>query len=616
MTKVSSIYTTEKGALALSVILYYIILYYTILILRSGYIMSNDSFSTRDNFYTTNGYSAEAVFKELKENGVGGSDSGLRSEFESFKEATTTNMAEKATKEEVRLKSVKLEPEDMSAETLGLVTGTGTVNVLSIPQDDSVTYEKINFLSTSRTNLLDKTKLVEGYLSAAGAFTASTAAQVTDFMPVENGKTYSSQASTTGTWGSAVYDVNKTFIRKFDMTKSITITDANAKYIRVVYYPKKTLDFDLMFVEGSVYPDEYIPYRVNVEVLDNDFKRLLLEQSFKEEYVNLVDRTGYTKASTGIDEATGLEVTRTAKVSWYLPVEYGKIYYGNFINYQFGACYDANKNYLCSIADGIKTLGASASSPFYLSRSDVKYIRVSFENSNTSPYVAEGTKLPTAIIANETKVKFTSDSFKQWIKKDLDVNRPLSMLKWNVLGDSITAAPDKTRSYHSILRDNENLFVRNYGISGTRIAYQAGQTNEMSTRYTNMDNDADIVTVFGGINDMNNNITLGVMSDRVNTTFYGALHVLLVGLHKKYIGKRIGFISPINYGNTAHEPYHQAIREVCKYYSIPLLDLSKDGMINTVIAETNTAYFADGLHPNESGHDVIARKVRQFLLTL
>jgi lysophospholipase L1-like esterase len=372
-----------------------------------------------------------------------------------------------------------------------------------------------------------------------------------------------------------------------------------------------------MFIEGNVYPDEYVPYRVNIDILDDDFKRLLLGQSFKEEYINLVDKSGYLGNNKGFDVNNGAEVgVSSAKSSWFLPVEYGKLYVGNFWNYNYGACYDVNKNYLCSIMDGIATLG-SAKYPFYLKRNDLKYIRVAF-SSTVTPYVAEGTALPNVIIPKENQIKFISDYFKNWIKKDLNVNRPLSGLKWNVLGDSITAAPGKTRNYHSIIGEQENIFVRNYGISGSRIMVGSGGTagSEMVNRYSSMDDDADIITCFGGINDMNNNLPLGTMSDRIKESFYGALNLLLSGLITKYLGKRIGFIAPLNYGNPSHEPYHTAIQEVCKYYSIPLLDLHKDGLINTVITDAGTFYFSDGLHPTEQGHDVLARKIRQFIMTL
>ena len=88
----------------------------------------------------------------------------------------------------------------------------------------------------------------------------------------------------------------------------------------------------------------------------------------------------------------------------------------------------------------------------------------------------------------------------------------LSGKKINFLGDSITegvgaSAPDKV--YHQVMLSKYGLAAaRNYGISGTRYARQINPTlNEprfdldFCQRYAGMDDDADIVVVFGGTND-------------------------------------------------------------------------------------------------------------------
>ena len=49
----------------------------------------------------------------------------------------------------------------------------------------------------------------------------------------------------------------------------------------------------------------------------------------------------------------------------------------------------------------------------------------------------------------------------------------------------------------------------NYGINGSRIASQPGDKDTaMSVRYVQMDEDADLVIVFGGTNDFKNNVTI------------------------------------------------------------------------------------------------------------
>ena len=64
---------------------------------------------------------------------------------------------------------VKAQPEDLSAETLGLVTGTGgPINLLSVPQDDSVTKEKMAGLITTQNIYNKKTVLQNATSSETG----------------------------------------------------------------------------------------------------------------------------------------------------------------------------------------------------------------------------------------------------------------------------------------------------------------------------------------------------------------------------------------------------------------------------------------------------------------
>jgi hypothetical protein len=58
-----------------------------------------------------------------------------------------------------------------------------------------------------------------------------------------------------------------------------------------------------------------------------------------------------------------------------------------------------------------------------------------------------------------------------------------------------------------------------------------------------MDDDADLITVFGGTNDFNANSPIGTIADTASTTFYGSLHILIEGLIDKYPSKAIAFIA-------------------------------------------------------------------------
>ena len=131
--------------------------------------------------------------------------------------------------------------------------------------------------------------------------------------------------------------------------------------------------------------------------------------------------------------------------------------------------------------------------------------------------------------------------------------------KINFLGDSITEGVGNScgeARYPELVKKMAGLSeIRNYGISGTRIANQHKQEMEIDSlsfcqRYDQMDNDADVVVVFGGTNDYGHgDAAFGEFSDRTPDTFYGACHFLMKSLIEKYPDKQILFMTPMHRSN-------------------------------------------------------------------
>lgn len=220
----------------------------------------------------------------------------------------------------------------------------------------------------------------------------------------------------------------------------------------------------------------------------------------------------------------------------------------------------------------------------------------------------------------------------------------LEGLKINFLGDSITegaGVSTKDKIYHALLKEECGLAeARNYGIGGTRIARQQGSpwrewnerwdANSFCERFEEMDDDADVVVVFGGTNDFGHgDAPIGGFTDRTPDTFYGACHYLFRGLSRKYIGKPIVVMTPLHRINelkntgtakgAVYAPlktYVDIIREVAEYYSLPVLDLYKVSGIQQDIPEVKKALIPDGLHPNDAGHVIIKDRLRGFLESL
>ena len=213
--------------------------------------------------------------------------------------------------------------------------------------------------------------------------------------------------------------------------------------------------------------------------------------------------------------------------------------------------------------------------------------------------------------------------------------------KINFIGDSITEGArveHEENFYPNIIKKAAGLAeARNYGISGSRIGrvkeIKERSDEDFLMRAERMDPDFDAVVVFGGTNDFGHGcIPLGKMGDDDVYTFYGALKTLCLYLIKNFPDKQIVFMTPLHRlneeldynrrledGNPNARPlsdFVNAIREVCELFSIPVLDMFKEGGMPARVWAWCERYMPDGLHPNDEGQKIIAHKLQKFLENL
>lgn len=300
-----------------------------------------------------------------------------------------------------------------------------------------------------------------------------------------------------------------------------------------------------------------------------------------------------------------------------------------------GNYYDINKVFIGNLPSAPSVTPVANYMPLsWTAPTNAKYVRINTgTEKNSDTYFRKNIKESLSWL--QVKAENLGDDVLNIIKEG---NTRWTGKKANFLGDSITYGYSlvnrETEVYHAILKELLGLEIaRNYGISSTKIAKVASNDTEaMSVRYVDMDNDADLITVLGGTNDYghstaNGNTTapFGAFTDRTADTFYGALHVLYSGLLTKYPNKKILVITPLprTYGmsNTSQDErvlnpdtgknlldYINAIREVAEYYSLPVLDLHKNLGFTPIIDILRNTYMPDCLHPNATGHNVIAKK--------
>lgn len=226
------------------------------------------------------------------------------------------------------------------------------------------------------------------------------------------------------------------------------------------------------------------------------------------------------------------------------------------------------------------------------------------------------------------------------------VAQGLSLEKYhviNVLGDSITegvGASSDAKNYPSVLSRLTGAKVNNYGLSCSRITDVEAQYSNVPSfidRMYGMDKSADLIIVFGGTNDFwYGDCPIGSREDSSPQTFYGALNTMLRYFINAYPNADVMFITPYQQGKDADEysdckrttygnngtgtlqQYRKAILDRCEYFGVPVLDLYADYELNTVdnreALERYGQYLCDGVHLNDAGYNLLARKIYQFFM--
>jgi hypothetical protein len=205
-----------------------------------------------------------------------------------------------------------------------------------------------------------------------------------------------------------------------------------------------------------------------------------------------------------------------------------------------------------------------------------------------------------------------------------------SELTMNALGDSLTHGDitgtglDGTPWTSHIPSLAGIKLCRNYGVNGRCLALSGG----MAERYCEMDDDADIISVFGGTNYFCRGVPIGCCEDKTVETFFGALNIIAEGLYKKYPGSDIFFITPPKCKSTLHgweaftpnksghilKDYRDAIMERADYYSIPVMDSYTDSGMSCYL---DTGFYRpDGLHFTDAGYEKLAHKIAAFINTI
>ena len=163
--------------------------------------------------------------------------------------------------------------------------------------------------------------------------------------------------------------------------------------------------------------------------------------------------------------------------------------------------------------------------------------------------------------------------------------------------------------------------VTNCGLSGSTVANSTLSPSTPMSNDTRMASypNADIIVVAGGYNDWGNSVPLGQLSASEDT-FYGGYQKLIRYLIENNPSSLIIMvITPMantvptvkNTNNNTKLDFINAIYDISRYYSIPLLDMHRNGQLGFYNKGTWTN---DGLHFNqEYVNNIYAPKIAKFI---
>lgn len=219
--------------------------------------------------------------------------------------------------------------------------------------------------------------------------------------------------------------------------------------------------------------------------------------------------------------------------------------------------------------------------------------------------------------------------------------------KVNFLGDSITEGvgvsdPVNCRYDNRLAVMCQLSAVNNYGISGTRLAHQRCPSEKprydlcFCGRAFDIDTSADMVIVYGGVNDyIHGDAPFGKLGDTTPATYCGAVYFLMNFIRENFEDKPVVFMTPARSflrkevddlvssthakklpGGKPLLAYVDVILETAKKFDIPVLDLYRNLGLDPHEPECFDTYTIDGLHFNDAGHAVIAHRLKEFIDTL
>ena len=371
----------------------------------------------------------------------------------------------------------------------------------------------------------------------------------------------------------------------------------------------ETLENTVKFSEAQDLTDEQkAQARENIGAVDADFVNDCIESSRYETVLTDLSPTETLEAYILL-QATGVLTQLQSGDKSYVVKKYDVAGIST-VAITASAAYSAYLYSFCNTSGGIIELSEPATAGSTVTEIVEQVVQVP-ENA-TALYVSYIVTASNVAAVQAVELKPIGDT-KKWEGK-----------KWVCIGDSLTEVNIRTTMhYHDYVAEATGISVVNLGISGT--GYAKG-SNTFNSRVDSVPTDADVVTIFGSGNDLSAGIELGEVADTGTETLCGCINTTIDNLIAIMPAVQLGIVTPTPWvgqqpgAGKPMEAYANAIVEICKARSIPCLDLYHCSNLRPWTEEGRAACYSkddgNGVHPDETGHKLIAPRFKAFLESL
>ena len=469
----------------------------------------------------------------------------------------------------------------------------------------------------------------EGYLNTSGKQNTSSGAGCTDYISCSVGDLFiwSGTIDTKYNYAVCEYDANQTFISgdvlastSYKATYNISYTVKKGKYVRFcsVDKTKARLIKTKEYFGINTIKDKTDEYMVNATA-------------------------NYANKTTG--SLTSDNMSRTTDL---IPVNSGDVFLVS-CQARYSTCgvayYNASKGFAGSGLCNSDSTAYVASSEQITVPTGVAYVR--FGTYDYTKYPLSVQKL------EQLGLKHSVKRLNDMMSNVQSGSNYLAGKKYVACGDSFTegdftnytdekgnsgkksdAYDEEMQMYKTypwwIAKRNDMTLV-NEAKCGSDFTNIEGAQNPFSvSRYTAVPKDADYITIMFGLNETsigNDASLIGTKEDATNTTLWGAYNIVFEYLITNMPYAKIGVIIADAWMTTN---YSNAVKEICKYWGIPYLDLKDDDTIPLGIGGRNSSISSKAKslrnsafqvtssdsHPNLKAHEYRSTIIENFMRSL